>query len=91
MEGGGGGVNSARGPFSFFPGEKVFRFFREASFHRFSRYIRARPRAREEREGGEGERGERMSRTEGTSSPRLRAAVSAALRVVISLCSPAIR
>lgn len=52
MEGGGGNVNSARGPFSFFPDEKVFRFFREASFHRFSRYIRARPRAREEREGG---------------------------------------
>lgn len=83
-------MNTVRGPLSFFPGEKVS-CEKRASIVFLVIYERVLELEKKGRGRREGRRGEGMSRTEGTSSPRLRVAVSAALRVVISLCSLAIR
>lgn len=56
MEGGGGNVNSARGPFSFFPDEKSFSFLSRSELPSFfSLYTSASSSSR--RKGG-GRRGE---------------------------------
>lgn len=80
-------MNTVRGPLSFFSGEKVS-CEKRASIVFLVIYERVLELEKKGRGRREGRRGEGMSRT---SSPRLRAAVSAALRVVISLCSLAIR